>query len=150
MSKKLERKYVLVPVQIEMESMYGWLEDEIIKYITPAAEKGIDDIGRNYSHDVTWRDDYCFKAKFYLHRVSIGAIGRLNTVRSTIRLALRSKCRVPSRCFTSTALYRVFCISRGFKKNAMHLLQLEEWLNSYQSGRSKNTRFIEIAQYLKD
>ena len=141
---KKNKQISIIPVS--EDSLYEWMNELVLEKIGTVIEI-INGLGKNYLHETPWNSKYIDDAKYYLYRASIGAVGRINKVDDAVVLGLLSDCRAPSRCFTSTALYKVFCIARNMKKQIKHVQDLEKWINNYTFDRTPNSRFVEYEKY---
>lgn len=102
--------------------------------------------GKRYDHEEPWKQEYADDAKFWLYRVTIGAIGRINTVEDAIHLGVKSKTPAKSRNFTSVALYYVWRIAKQQRRQYEYIRGLNKWTNNYMNKRVPNSRFMEYAQ----
>ena len=140
MSKQI-LKINLLPVPQREEVRY--LIDEILSQLGKARDI-MDEYGAEYDHDTPWKQAFVGDAKFYLYRVRIGAIGRINTCRDAVILGVTSKTRALCHHFTSVGLYWVFRYARQETRKYFYLKKLDKWMNNYlQDRRShENSRFI--------
>lgn len=102
--------------------------------------------GKKYDHEEPWKQEYANDAKFWLYRVTIGAIGRINTIEDAIHLGVKSKTPAKSRNFTSVALYYVWRIAKNRRRGYEYIRGLNKWTNNYTNKRAPNSRFLEYAQ----
>ena len=124
-------KVRIIPVKETSE--VSWLITKIkkeFKDIIPI----IDKLGRKYDHEIPWCDRFLADAKNALKRVTIGAIGRVNTCEDAIKLGVINKIPAKTHHFTSTALYYMFRIARQKRREVTYIKDLERWLNFLQKG----------------
>lgn len=143
-------KINLLPVPEREEVRY--LTDEVLGELGKVREI-MDEYGIKYDHDTPWKQAYVGDAKFYLYRVRIGTIGRINTCRDAVVLAMASKTRALSHHFTSMGLYWIFRYAREKKREYSYLKKLNGWLNRYlqdRSGRHEHSRFINYNSILME
>lgn len=143
-------KINLLPVPRREEVHY--LVDEVLRELGKACEI-MDKYGIEYDHDTPWKQAYVGDAKFYLYRVRIGTIGRLNTCQDAATLAIASEARALSHHFTSMGLYWIFRYAREMKRKYFYLKKLDGWLNRYlqdRSGRHEHSRFINYNSILME
>jgi hypothetical protein len=141
MSKRI-LKINLLPVAERSEVQY--LIDTVLEDIGKAREI-MDEYGAQYDHETPWRQAYVADAKFYLYRVRIGAIGRINTCRDAVTLGIAAKTRALSHHFTSSGLYWLFRFAREQQRKYFYRKKLQGWLSNMlkdQRGRNDNSRFI--------
>lgn len=141
MSKRIV-KINLLPVAERSE--VGYLVDLVLKELGSAREI-MDKYGVEYDHETPWKPEYATDAKFYLYRVRIGAIGRINTCRDAVTLGITSKTRALCHHFTSSGMYYVFRYARQQQRKYFYLKKLQGWLTNYLKdvrGRNENSRFI--------
>jgi hypothetical protein len=135
-------KINLLPVPSREETRH--LIDGLLGNLGKAVQI-MDEYGEQYDHETPWRQAYVADAKFYLYRVRIGAIGRINTCRDAVTLGICSKTRALSHHFTSVGLYYMFRYARQEQKKYSYLKKLNTWLNNYlqdRNGKSANSRFM--------
>lgn len=135
-------KVNLLPVSSEQEIDY--LLELVLKRVKPA-RKLIDDWGENYEHEIPWESAFLGDPKFYLYRVKIGAVGRINKTEDAARLGLIA--RIPAQVyhFTSTSLYIVYRLARQHRREYLYLKQLNIYMNNWLSdkaGTYNNLRFM--------
>lgn len=140
MSVKI-KKINLIPVSSNQEINY--LLDKVMKDLKDLRVV-IDRYGEKYDHDTPWKKAYLSDSKFYLYRVQIGAIGRINTCEDAARLGLVAKMPAKTNHFTSNALYYVYRIARQYRRQLLYIKKLNGWLNSFLDGTNVNSRFLEI------
>jgi len=135
-------KINLLPVPKRHETRY--LIDEILDSLGKAVQI-MDEYGEQYDHDAPWNSKYTTDAKFYLYRVRIGAIGRINTCRDAVTLGVCCKTRALSHHFTSVGLYCMFRYARQWTRKYAYLIKLNSWMNNYlqdREGKHANSRFM--------
>lgn len=130
----------LLPVSRREEVEY--LKREVLKMIKPM-QKVVDDYGAKYKHDTPWQDAYSLQPQFYLYRVTIGAVGRVNSCAAAVQLGLVGRTPAKSHHFTSMALYYVFRLARQTRRRYLYLKQLDKWLQSFIAEKNANSRFLE-------
>ncbi len=135
-------KIQLIPVVPQDE--FDYLVDSVKGYLGKDVIRILDGYSARYVHDVPWKDAFLKDPKFYLYRVTIGAIGRLQTCNDAIRLGVTKGIPAQSNQFTSTSLYYVYRIARQARRMFLYLKKLEKGLNATLGGRSPNTRMLEL------
>ncbi len=141
--KKRKTKIVVIPVSKDYEEDY--LFDMVFKLLEPGI-KTVNAYGINYTHENPWTDEHIWSAKIIeeaVYGVGIGAIGRINTCENAIRLGLKPKVLVTSKCFTSMALYYVFRVARLVQREFVYTKNFEQWINNWISEKVVNSRMIE-------
>lgn len=133
------RKVNIIPVSDG--ELREYLKDEVLKIITPV-RKLIDDYGSKYEHEAPWKKAYFKSPKFFLYRVSIGAVGRITNCEDAIHLGLTAKVSASSRHFVSMAHYYVYRIARQRCREYLYAKNLERWLNTFINDRQANSRFM--------
>ncbi len=135
-------KITLIPVRPQDE--FDYLVDSVKDYLGKDVIRILDGYSAKYVHDVPWRVKFLTDPKFYLYRVTIGAIGRIKTCDDAIRLGITKAIPAKSNQFTSTSLYYVYRIARQARRMFLYLEKLEKGMNATISGRSPNTRMLEL------
>ncbi|MBW8002606.1 MAG: hypothetical protein FVQ80_11395 [Planctomycetes bacterium] len=135
-------KITLIPVAPQDE--FDYLVDSVKDYIGKDVIRILDGYSARYIHDVPWDGKFLVDPKFYLYRVTIGAIGRLKTCDDAIRLGIMKAIPAQSNQFTSTSLYYVYRVARQARRMFLYLQKLEKGMNATISGKSPNTRMLEL------
>ena len=104
-----------------------------------------DSYGKNYDHEEPWKRKYAEDAKFWLYRVDIGAVGRINTVEDAVHLGVTSKVPAKTRYFTSAALYFVWRIAKQQRRQYEYVRHLNDWTNNHLNKKVPNSRFLEYS-----
>ncbi len=134
------KKIVILPIPKREEARF--IMDAVLKRIEPVRES-IDMYGSKYEHDTPWSSKYLCDAKFYLYRVRIGAIGRINTCEDAIKLGCVRKVASNTYHFTSMALYHVFRMARSVEREVWYTRKLELWLKNLKDNAVSWNRFME-------
>ncbi len=135
----------LIPVVPQDE--FEYLVDAVKKYLGPAVIRILDGYSERYKHEVPWKNPFLKDLKFYLYRVTIGSIGRIQNCDCAIRLGLMKKVPAKTNHFTSTTLYYVFRVARQARSQFVYLKKLEKGINATVSGKSPNTRMLELLSH---
>ena len=132
----------LLPVTKASEVSY--LTKLVLDMVRPAV--GIlDSYGKNYDHEEPWKNDYAQDAKFWLYRIDIGAIGRINTVAEAVHLGITSKIPAKTRYYTSAALYAIWRIAKQQRRQYEYVRDLNDWINNHLKKKVPNSRFLEYS-----
>ncbi len=134
------KKIVVLPFSKREEAHF--IMDAVLKRIKPISKR-IDKYGNKYNHDTPWLYKYLCDPKFYLYRVKIGAIGRINTCKDAIELGCVRKVPVSTYHFTSMALYHVFRIARTMRREIDYVRKLELWIENLSKNEVPWNRFME-------
>jgi len=137
-------KVKLLPVSKDSE--FSYLYDRAMEVVAPIVLL-MDEFGENYDHENPWKEDYLENPKFWLYRVTIGAVGRINTCADAVTFGLRSSTPAKGRHFTSTALYYVYRIARQVRREYEYLRDLDKWINTLLEERNPNSRYLEYNGY---
>lgn len=139
MSTKIT-KVSLIPFREEDKLEY--LTAQVVEKIKPVV-KLIDKYGEKYDHEAPWKTEYSEKPKFWLYRVTIGAVGRISNSSDAITLGLLEKTPAQPRHFTCTALYYIYRVARQVLREYLYLKDLEKWMNTFVNDKNVNSRFLE-------
>jgi hypothetical protein len=103
----------------------------------------LDEYGKAYKHDSPWKDEYFEDPEYYLFRVKVGAIGRINNCRQAALLGAIPRINASTYHFTSMALYYVFRVARLNTRQYKNYRDIEKWIGSLNKKSSANSRFLE-------
>jgi hypothetical protein len=134
-------KINLIPVKPEEE--YKWLFDQVMQQVKPVIP-WLNKYGDKYEHEVPWEEKFFEAPKYFLFRVKIGAVGRINTVEDAIRLGLESTISATQIHFTSYALFFIFRIARARRKEHVFIKKLNGWIDNAINNKHPNSRFLEL------
>ncbi len=132
-------KVKVLPVPAREEKRF--MKDLVLDRIS-AVKAHIDSYGKEYEHENPWCEAYLGDPKFYLYRIKIGAIGRVNTCSDAIDLGIMHRVVTKSYHFTSMALYFVFRIARETQREIHYTKKLEGWINNLLSNKQAWNRFM--------
>ena len=140
-------KINLLPVSKERETEY--LLGVVMRKVS-GIRKIIDDWGKRYEHEIPWEENFLKDPKFYLYRVRIGAIGRINSCKNAAQLGLIAKIPAKTGHFTSVALYLVYRIARQTRREYIYLKKLNNYMEVWLGEKSDiydNARFINYSNF---
>lgn len=138
MTVKLD-KIKLIPISsVNVEDYLLDLLSEELKDVIDI----IDKYGAVYEHENPWLNAYFNDPMFYLYRVKIGAIGRINCCKDALRLGLIPRVYSNSNSFTSMGLYHLFRIARQTLSKFLHTKNLQNWLNSLIRNKNDYSRYL--------
>lgn len=143
MKKADYTKYRIIPVTPEGEVQF--IVENVLKYFGETV-KLLDDYGKRYVHEVPWKKAYMVDPSFYLKRVSIGAIGRVNNCSDAALLGAGSKVACTTHHFTSKALYYVFRTARQRRRETLYIKKLEKWVSTLLDNRAGHNSFMNYCQ----
>lgn len=122
--------------------------EDIEAAIRPVIEV-LDSMAKHYDHEEPWRENYTYDPEFWLHRVHLGAVGRICICKHAIMLGLKTNFPAKPVHFISDGHYRVFRVARATGRRAIYMLELETRVNNFLSGNDsyKNNRFVNFHKY---
>lgn len=135
----MNSKINILPVDEDSEEDY--LSARVLETLGPLV-KHLNGYGARYDHSVPWIYKYFKDPKFYLYRVTIGSIGRINTVEDAVELAISTNGTAFSVHFTSMALYYIYRMARQVKKEYKFRKQIQDWVNILGEKKMAYSRFI--------
>ena len=137
-------KVNLLPVPKRQEELH--LLEEVMKEITPIREI-LNDWGKKYDHEIPWQETFFENPKFYLYRVTIGAVGRINTCEYAARLGLIDKIPATTHHFTSLGLYLVYRIARQARRRYNYLKRLNKYMQGFINGKKDSYESLRFLVY---
>ena len=140
------KKVRLVAVPHDQE--VGYLHDKVMEMLAPVVEL-LDNIGINYTHETPWEDSFFHDPKFYVFRIRVDAVGRINTCKDAVLLGLlyaKSSIDVGCWAFTSGALFRVYQLTKLVRRSFVTQKGLEKWLNEFitDAHGQNNARYLNL------
>lgn len=130
-------------IQVSKDTLDDFILDEVCKVFEPISSI-LDKFCSKYEVDSPWKDDYALNGKYYLYRVSIGSIGRIKTVRQSAFLGIHYSGQASYHHFCCGAFYHIFRYARALKRAFKYVISTEKWTNDMLSGRTPNSRFMEL------
>jgi hypothetical protein len=142
-------KVKLVPV--DEESLHDYMFDQVMKLVKPVAGH-LDKYCAPYDHSVPWKREYCQDAKYWIYRVTIGAVGRIKTTADSIHLGLTPRVNYTSKHFTCSAFFSICRIARQVSRQYKYVGDIETWVGQLMSEKDSlaSHRFMEIYLMNKD
>jgi len=112
------------------------LAEELDKILKPVIQL-LDDYGSNYEHENPWKPEYTVDAEYYLYRVRLGAIGRIQTCEDAILLGFTASANACPVHFVSIGHYHIYRIARTTCRRSKYIKQVEKFVNVLVGPKSR-------------